>query len=216
MLAVALVLTFVLGMLGASILQRREEAKRQAPLLEIGDLETNSGPDSPWAINYPREYDRYKRMIESTSRTKYGGAEPRDYLKEVPANIVLFAGYGFAKGYLQARGHLNAINDVTESARIDLKKTPATCWTCKSPDVVAQFAKMGPEKFYGQLFADFKGQITHPIGCLDCHDPKTMQLRITRPALVEASGARGPSPRRSRTRKCGRWSAPVPRGILFP
>ena len=27
--------------------------------------------------------------------------------------------------------------------------------------------------------------VTHPVGCIDCHDPQTMQLRITRPSFLE-------------------------------
>ena len=38
----------------------------------------------------------------------------------------------------------------------------------------------------GRLWHDLKDEITNPIGCQDCHDPKTMNLRISRPALREA------------------------------
>jgi len=34
-------------------------------------------------------------------------------------------------------------------------------------------------------------EMVNPIGCQDCHDPKTMNLRITRPALIEALQRRG-------------------------
>jgi nitrite reductase (cytochrome c-552) len=85
---------------------------------------------------------------------------------------------------------LNAIKDVTESIRVT-PKTPATCWTCKSPDVIPLLEELTPEKFYAHKFSDFKEKVTHPIGCLDCHDPATMSLRITRPALVEALNRRG-------------------------
>lgn len=27
--------------------------------------------------------------------------------------------------------------------------------------------------------------VRHPVSCIDCHDPQTMQLRITRPAFIE-------------------------------
>jgi nitrite reductase (cytochrome c-552) len=29
-----------------------------------------------------------------------------------------------------------------------------------------------------------KGNDPHPVGCIDCHDPKTMQVRVTRPGFV--------------------------------
>lgn len=183
----ALAGTMILGFLAVSVFQRREEARVQPPLVPIGQWETDS---RAWGVNYPREYAAYVKMSDDTTRTKYGGSDPRDYLDETPANVILFAGYGFAKEYRQARGHTYALEDVSETKRVS-PKTPATCWTCKSPDVPRLMAKLGPEKFYATPFAEFKTEITHPIGCLDCHDPQTMKLRITRPALREAFARRG-------------------------
>ena len=182
-----MVATFLLGVLAMSIFERRQEARVRLPLHPIAPMETDS---SKWAVNYPREYDSYRRTEDDTTRTKYGGADPRDLLAETPENVILFAGYGFAKEYRQARGHLHAIEDVTQTKRVG-PTTPATCWTCKSPDVVRLMADLGPEEFYRQKFDALESQITHPIGCLDCHDPETMQLRITRPALREAFERQG-------------------------
>jgi nitrite reductase (cytochrome c-552) len=187
LLFVSAIITFLLGLLAASILQRREEARERLPLQKIDALEVDS---AKWGENYPREYSSYIKMEDSTTRTKYAGAFPRDYLEETPANVILFAGYGFAKEYHQARGHIHAIEDVTKTKRVN-EKTPATCWTCKSPDVPRLMASMGPEKFYASKFSDLKSEITHPIGCLDCHEPNTMKLRVTRPALREAFKRQG-------------------------
>lgn len=187
MLAAALV-TLLLCLLASSILERRQEARERLPLQPIGKWETDS---AKWGENYPREYETYKKMADSTTRTKFGGADPRDYLQETPANVILFAGYAFAKEYRQARGHTHAIEDVTATKRIS-DKTPATCWTCKSPDVPRMMEKLGgPENFYAMKFAELKSEITHPIGCLDCHEPNTMKLRVTRPALREAFKRQG-------------------------
>lgn len=174
--------TFVLGILASSILQRRQEAAPPKPLRPIAEWETDS---SRWAESFPRQYDRYRRMFDDATRTKYGGAFPRDYLEETPTNVILFAGYGFAKEYRQGRGHVYAVDDVTETARVGAK-TPATCWTCKSPDVPRLMATLGVAEFYRQPFAALRDQVRHPIGCRDCHDPQTMKLVITRPALREA------------------------------
>ncbi len=196
---------FFLGMLFASIMERRNEAKIRPPLVEIDAYESDSGR---WAVNWPREYSSYEQMRDDATETKYGGTLPRDYLKETPENAILFAGYAFAKEYRQARGHLWAVEDVTGTERIG-PATPATCWTCKSPDVprkMAEFGKLklkdetaafeklllaGAADFYGKKFDELRGDITHPIGCLDCHDPETMRLRISRPALIEAFARRG-------------------------
>ena len=118
----AVVATFLLGLLAASILQRREEARQRPPLVPIARFEPDS---SHWGLNYPREYDSYRRMSDDTRPTKYAGGPPRDYLVETPANVVLFAGYAFSKEYRQARGHVHSIADVTGTQRVT-PKTPAT------------------------------------------------------------------------------------------
>lgn len=196
----------VAGLLLASILERRAESIPQKPLVEIGKFEVDS---AKWGVNYPREFSSYKQMADDTTQTKHGGSNPRDYLAETPENVVLFAGYGFSKEYLQARGHVYAVQDVTSTERLS-DKTPSTCWTCKSPDVPRMMAQLGekkfaePEKatlqelalagaeeFYSVKFDERKDEITHPIGCLDCHEPGTMELRISRPALIEAFERQG-------------------------
>jgi nitrite reductase (cytochrome c-552) len=187
LLILASIAMFLLGVLGTSIIERREEARQQSPLNPIGQWEADS---AKWGENYPREYASYKEMFDHSKHTKYVGPSPRDYLADTPANVILFAGYGFAKEYNQARGHVYAIEDVTKTKRVN-QTTAATCWTCKSPDVPRLMADVGPEKFYGGKFTDFKEQLTHPIGCLDCHEPNTMKLRISRPALREAFQRQG-------------------------
>ncbi len=191
--------TFLLGLLAASVLERRQEARPRPPLKEIDAWEADS---AVWGETFPRQYDAYLRMKQDEARTKYGGPFPRDYLDETPANVILFAGYGFAREYRQARGHVYAVEDVTQTERVG-EKTPATCWTCKSPDVPRRMAEYGgggtgidavmagAARFYSSSFNDLQAQITHPIGCLDCHEPNTMRLRITRPALREALARRG-------------------------
>ena len=75
----AAVATFLLGLLAASILERRQEAAAVLPLpVKIGQWETDS---AKWGEDYPREYETYKRMADSTTHTKYGGADQRDYLQ---------------------------------------------------------------------------------------------------------------------------------------
>jgi len=41
----------------------------------------------------------------------------------------------------------------------------------------------------GYTFAEAKNLVKHPIACIDCHDPKTMALRITRPGFIEGIAA---------------------------
>ena len=180
---------FLLGLLAVSIMERRWESLRPVMVIKsVADYEPNS---ALWGINYPRQNDNYLKSRISDTKTKFGGAFPRDYLEIDPCKVILWTGSAFSKDYLQARGHYYAIEDVTESKRVSFPFQAATCWTCKSTDVPRMMAKMGVKEFYAGNFHDLKNEITHPVGCLDCHDPQTMKLQITRPALREAFAAMG-------------------------
>lgn len=179
----------LLGLLAVSIMERRWEAQRPAVAVQpVGEWEMDS---EVWGRNYPNEYESYLRTRIADTETKYGGSYPRDYLKADPWQVILFAGYGFSKDYRQARGHYWAVEDVSKTARLARPFQAATCWTCKSPDVPRLMNTMGVKEFYAANFHDLAGEVTHPIGCHDCHDPQTLQLRITRPALKEAFAAMG-------------------------
>jgi nitrite reductase (cytochrome c-552) len=43
----------------------------------------------------------------------------------------------------------------------------------------------GFEMMNAMHYADARKLVTHPIACIDCHDPATMQLRVTRVAFME-------------------------------
>ena len=68
---------------------------------------------------------------------------------------------------------------------------PATCWTCKSPDVPRLMNEIGIEAVYSGKWASKGTEMVNNIGCADCHNPKDMSLQITRPALIEAFESRG-------------------------
>jgi nitrite reductase (cytochrome c-552) len=106
-------------------------------------------------------------------------------LAEDPRLVVLWAGYAFARDYRQARGHYRAIEDIRGTLRTGVAQ-PGTCWTCKSTDVPRLMKEMGVAEFYRASWSNLGSQVVNNIGCQDCHDPQTMNLRITRPALAEA------------------------------
>jgi nitrite reductase (cytochrome c-552) len=178
----------LLGLLAFSIMERRWETVR--PAIAVTPIAEWEPDNAVWGQNYPRQYETYLRTREDTTRTKFGGSFPRDYLEDDPMQVILFAGYAFSKEYLQARGHYHSVEDVVNTKRVN-PKTFSSCWTCKSTEVPKYMAEMGVAEFYATPFSNFVGKITHPIGCQDCHDPATMNLRITRPALREAFAAMG-------------------------
>ncbi|RPI73164.1 MAG: ammonia-forming cytochrome c nitrite reductase subunit c552, partial [Ignavibacteriales bacterium] len=180
---VTLVVVFLVGLFGSSIIERRTEATlRFQPVNEIPEWEPRN---EIWGENFPREYQTYIQTKDTSFRSKYLGTALIDMLKREPDMVVLWAGYSFSRDYYQARGHYYAVKDIRNTLRTGVKQ-PATCWTCKSTDVPRLMNEMGVANFYKQGWTDLGDQVVNHIGCQDCHDPKTLNLRITRPALVEA------------------------------
>ncbi len=185
-----IVIVFLLGLLASSIVERRMEASFvNVPRIEIRDFEPRN---AVWGENYPREFQSYYGTADTSFRSKHGGNAMIDMLEVDPRLVVLWAGYGFSRDYSQGRGHYYAIEDVYNTLRTGAPKTadagpqPSTCWTCKSPDVPRLMNERGVTQFYTGTWASLGSEVVNPIGCADCHDPKTTNLTITRPALIEA------------------------------
>jgi nitrite reductase (cytochrome c-552) len=179
----SVIIVFILGLFASSIIERRSESKVYFQMVnKIPDWEPRN---QVWGNNFPREYESYVNTLDTTFKSKYGGSATRDALQEHPEMVVLWAGYAFSREYKQSRGHYYAINDIRETLRTDVPQ-PATCWTCKSTDVPRLMNQMGVANFYKGKWVDLGSEVVNNIGCQDCHDPKTMNLRITRPALIEA------------------------------
>ncbi len=182
------VIVFFIGLLAASIIERRSEAQLYFQMVsEIPDWEPDN---SVWGKNFPRQYERYRMTLDTTFESKYYGSVMIDYLERYPELVVMWAGYAFSRDYNQGRGHYYSVVDVHNTLRTGVPQ-PATCWTCKSTDVPRMMNELGVEGYYAQTWAEMGPNIQHPIGCQDCHDPRTMNLRITRPALVEAFARQG-------------------------
>ncbi len=186
---------FFLGMLASSVVERRSEAKyAYRPPTDLQPFETDN---SVWGKFYPREYQSWLMTADTSFRSKYAGSKPLDILTTDPELVVLWAGYSFSKDYKQARGHYYAIEDNRNTLRTggplspDAGPQPATCWTCKSPDVPRMINQMGAASFYSSTWASLGHEITSTIGCGDCHNPEDMTLTITRPALREAFERQG-------------------------
>lgn len=190
-----IVVVFFLGLLASSITERRaEEPAALKPQVEIAQFEPRN---ELWGKNYPTEYESWTKTAESDFKSKYNGNAMIDMLEVDPRLVVLWAGYSFSKEYNQSRGHAYAIEDIRNILRtggpVDENDgpMPSTCWTCKSPDVPRIMNEGGVTEFYTGKWAGLGAEIVNPIGCADCHNNETMELQITRPALVEAFERRG-------------------------
>jgi nitrite reductase (cytochrome c-552) len=182
------IIVFLLGILASSIVERRSEAQLYFQMVNpIPDWE----PDNAvWGENFPRQYESYMRTADTTFASKYAGGAMIDYLEKYPEMVVMWAGYAFSKDYNQGRGHYYAVTDIHNTLRTT-GPMAATCWTCKSTDVPRLMNEMGVAEFYEGTWASLGDEVVNHIGCQDCHDPQTMNLRITRPALAEAFERQG-------------------------
>lgn len=189
------VIVFLLAMLAYSIMDRKTEARfAYQPKVQIEGIEPR---DSIWGLNYPRQYQSYMKTRDTTFKSMYNTSGFKDALADQPDLVILWAGYGFSKDYNHPRGHAWAITDVHNTLRIGSPMEPgegpqpSTCWTCKSTDVPRLMSEMGVKEYYSTKLSSLATEVINPIGCADCHNPQTMNLTITRPALIEAFEAMG-------------------------
>jgi nitrite reductase (cytochrome c-552) len=87
------------------------------------------------------------------------------------------------------------LDDQTYTERQQAAKQPGTCLHCHA-SLAVPYKKAGEgdlmkgfEKLNQMPFADARKLVTHPVACIDCHDPTTLQLRVTRPGFIEGMRA---------------------------
>ena len=176
-------------LLAVSINENKAEQQAINAVPQIKAFEPKS---AEWGQHYPRQYDSYLRTRKSD--------EIKDVLKDNPALVVMWAGYGFAKDYNAPRGHYYILEDNINTLRtggpVDkiTGPMPTACWTCKSPDVPRLIHEKGENDFFTGKWARWGDEIVNPVGCADCHDNKTMKLTVTRDFLKRGLDAEGSAP----------------------
>jgi nitrite reductase (cytochrome c-552) len=78
-------LIFAVGILAMSIMERRWESQR--PVLVLKPIAPGESDNAVWGQNYPEEYESFLKTRITDTKTKYGGAFPRDYLLEDPRKV---------------------------------------------------------------------------------------------------------------------------------
>jgi nitrite reductase (cytochrome c-552) len=201
--------TVLVMALYASISSRKAEAKQTS--FKLVDLDEKTVDPAQWGKNFPRQYDAYLKTAEKYS-TKYGGAGsealPKSRIQEDPRLVTIFDGYAFAIDFNLRRGHAYMLDDQRNTKRVTERKQPGSCLHCHASNTVA-FRELGlqggapgtlDEAFttpnaQAQLMAGFEAMcklpygeatklVKHPVACIDCHDPKNMALRVTKPGFI--------------------------------
>lgn len=186
-----------------NVSERKAEAKN--PFFRVVEIDDTTEDPAVWGKNFPLQYDDYKKTVDMV-RTRYGGSEamphaPTDRdpravvsqskIEEDPRLKAIWAGYAFSKDFREERGHAYMLEDQVYTERQVAAKQPGTCIHCHG-SVYVPYKKAGDgdlikgfEKINQMPFAEAKKLITHPVACIDCHDPATMALRVTRPGFIE-------------------------------
>jgi nitrite reductase (cytochrome c-552) len=202
------------ALLLVNVAEKKQEAKnRWVKLVPVTEQDVDP---AKWGTNWPREYDGYKRTSEPTHTKYgggWGGAEgappPQKATRDPWLNRV-FAGYLFAVDYRDRRGHGFMLFDQENTKRnvpAEAKQS-GNCLHCHA-SITPLYAKLGKEAAPGKSPAEqlqkglekvgelgywdahkqleqLTGGKAHPVACVDCHDPASMELRITRPAFIAA------------------------------
>ena len=186
-----------------SIVQHKQEARN--PFFRVVELNEETVDPAVWGRNFPSQYDGYRRTVDQV-RTRFGGSEavprtptavdPRSVvaqsrLDEDPRLKTIWAGYAFSKDFREERGHAYMLEDQVYTERQQVTKQPGTCLHCHA-SVYEPYRKAGGgdlfkgfEALNKMPYAEARGHVKFPVACVDCHDPTSMALRVTRPAFME-------------------------------
>jgi len=189
LLAVAAIATIVVVGLLMNIQGKKAEAT-QYPL-RVVDVAADELDPAVWGQNFPMQYDSFMQTATNYGATAYGGSEPYSKLDRTPAMKRLWAGYAFSVDHNEERGHQFALQDQLDTERIVIKEQPAACANCHAAEAPQLIEEMGWEEFNHTPYNEIKSQLHTGTSCADCHDPETMELRITRRAFIDAMTKRG-------------------------
>jgi nitrite reductase (cytochrome c-552) len=186
-IVVVAVATFLVTMLLMNVSERQQEARQT--YFPLAPLSEDTVDPAEWGKNFPRQYDGYLRTVD-TERTRHGGSEAFSRLDEDPRLRRIFAGYAFALDYREERGHAYSLRDQDETARTTERPQPGSCLHCHA-SVIPVYRQLGGgdvmkgfELVSAMTFAEARRLVSHPVACVDCHDPETMRIRVTRPGFL--------------------------------
>jgi nitrite reductase (cytochrome c-552) len=186
---IGIVLLLAISALLVNIITRKAEG--ETPIIRVVDVQDGETDPAVWGQNFPHQYSRFMMTEDDTQRTAFGGSVPYNKLDAYPAMRRLWSGYPFAEDFNEERGHFYSLIDQKETRRLALVEQPGACANCHTGDAPNLIRSMGWEAFNKGPYSTIADSLHAAVTCNDCHDPGTMALRITRPALTAAMEARG-------------------------
>ncbi len=179
-------------------------APQKTEPVKTGSIEDGDMNPANWGKVYPLEYDAWTKTKDPrpVGKSKYKKSYSTDQviydkLSEFPYMPLLFNGWGFGVEYNEPRGHHYMVTDQLE---IDPSRVKAggACLTCKTPLAPKLRKEMGVN-YFSDPYLDVHAKIPKEFqslgaSCIDCHDNKTMGLKLSRWTLTKALSDMGKNP----------------------
>ena len=197
MMVVVIAATAGVTALLVNIFERKSEARQ--PYERLVEVTEDTTDAAQWGINWPRQYDSYMKTVLPTA-TRFGGhggseALPAQKSEMFPWLTRMFQGYAFAIDYRDRRGHAHMLDDQENTERLSVPQS-GSCLHCHA-SIMPLYRELGDgdaiagfEKTYAYSYEDLNAKLhdmghAGPVSCVDCHDPDTMALRVTRPGFIQ-------------------------------
>lgn len=197
--AIAVVAAAAGGVAALLVNISERKAEQRTQFVRVVQVTEDDTDPAKWGKNWPAQYDGYKKTAIPTS-TKYGGhagseALPEEKIERHPWLKRMFLGYAFSIDYRDRRGHAYMLADQEATKRLT-KPQSGSCLHCHA-SVMPLYRKLGGgdahagfEKTFQMSYQDLNKQLhdmgkAHPVSCVDCHDPSTMAIRVTRPGFID-------------------------------
>lgn len=191
------VATAAVAALMLNISERKSEER--ARFVRVVEVDEDTTDPAEWGKNWPRQYDTYL-LTAQTTRTRFGGhggseALPEQKIERDPWLQRMFRGYAFSIDYRDRRGHAFMLEDQQQTKR-QTKPQSGSCLHCHASvmplyralgngDAVAGFEQTHAMSYTEA--AEKLEEVGHAraVSCVDCHEPESMRIRVTRPGFIQ-------------------------------
>ncbi|WIY82974.1 ammonia-forming cytochrome c nitrite reductase subunit c552 [Propionimicrobium sp. PCR01-08-3] len=181
-----------------TIFTHKQESKQ--PFTQVVEITDTTYDPAVWGQNYPLQYESYLQTSEMDEADKVAH-EPTDQdprlfvthskLETYPRLVNMWQGYAFSVDYREPRGHEYMLTDQQYTRRMLEFDQPGACLNCHAslPEVMDDLGDGDQMAGWAAMnkmpYSEAVQHASGPIACIDCHDPQTMELRVTRPAFIE-------------------------------
>ena len=157
---------------------------------------------------YRRTVDMQRTRYGGSEADPFAQQHTFSRIEEDARLKTMWAGYAFATDFREERGHAHMLVDQRDTERVKQFKQPGACLHCHA-SVIDAYREVGVqngapgdlkssltsaegmaqlmggfEKVCAMPYADATALVEHPVACIDCHDPQSMELRVTRPGFL--------------------------------